>query len=109
MKQMGFWDDPNFDGPTIEPVRDNQRLHFQLAQVFELMKDGKWRTLGAIERETGAPAPSVSARLRDLRKQKFGGHTVNREYVGEGLYRYQLILNSGCCRCDKHGGRDAAA
>jgi len=39
-----------------------------------------------------APEASVSARLRDLRKAKFGGYRVERQRVreGRGLYHYRL-------------------
>jgi len=81
-----------FDGATYNHARDSARLADQTLLVFSLMKDGKYRTLRSIAEETGAPEASVSARLRDLRKPRFGGHTVNREYLGLGLYQYQLVL-----------------
>lgn len=66
---------------TLE-ADDTPRLQSQLDAVREIMLDGQWRTLGALAAEaratTGrrATEASVSARLRDLRKSKFGGHTV---------------------------------
>ncbi len=42
---------------------------------------------------TLTPPASVSAQLRHMRKPRFGGHTVEREYVGDGLYNYRLIVN----------------
>ncbi len=86
---------PHFNGADYVPDRDDRRLTGQLKRVFEVMKDGKWRTLDAIEAATGDHAPSISAQLRHLRKARFGGHTVNRRYLGEGLYEYQLITKSG--------------
>ena len=55
------------------------------------MSDGNWRSLRAIENETGYPQASVSARLRDFRKAKFGGHTVERKRIEGGLFVYRLI------------------
>lgn len=57
------------------------------------MKDGYWRTLGWIADSTGDPEASISAQLRHLRKPRFGGHTVEREHLGNGLYQYRLVIN----------------
>jgi hypothetical protein len=82
---------PDFDGKTYRPERDKDRLAHQLGMVKHLMLDGRWRTLGQVEAQTGAPQASVSARLRDLRKPKFGGYTVERRYVGEGVWEYRVL------------------
>lgn len=85
-----------FDGATYESEFDRERLTRQLLRVYMLMKDGQWRTLAEIETATGDHQASVSARLRDLRKRKFGDHTVNRRTRGirvRGLFEYQLIVN----------------
>jgi hypothetical protein len=84
----------SFDGETFDDSRDSDRLHRQLARVFELMSDNKWRTLGDIEEALSIPQASISARLRDFRKSKFGGHTVDRVYVERGLWRYRLTLRA---------------
>jgi hypothetical protein len=78
------------DGVTFDQERDGKRLQAQHARVFEVMKDGMWRSLHAIARLTGDPEASISARLRDLRKDKFGGHEVERRYVQHGLWEYRL-------------------
>lgn len=87
--------DPEPDGETYVRQYDRVRLSGLLAAVFNLMADGRWRTLAeivaAIERGTEA---SVSARLRDLRKQKFGGWEIERKRVGaktSGLHAYRLV------------------
>ena len=84
----------HFDGETYEASRDHDRLQSQLSVTFNLMQDGKWRTLAEISEGTGYPQASVSARLRDLRKQKFGGHAVLRKHIDRGLFTYQLLLNT---------------
>jgi hypothetical protein len=66
----------------------------QYDRVFAVMKDGVWRTLHNIAVRTNAPEASVSAQLRHARKARFGSHTVNRKYVSNGLYLYQLIVNT---------------
>ena len=82
--------DLRFDGADYKPERDDARLTGQLLRIWDCMCDGKWRTLKEISERTGDPESSISAQLRHLRKPRFGGHTVAREYVGNGLYKYQL-------------------
>lgn len=83
-----------FGGETYDPARDYDRLKKQLNRVFHLMQDGKWRTLSGIRTQTGGldSEAAISARLRDFRKKKFGGHTVDRQYIGDGLFSYRLIV-----------------
>lgn len=82
-----------FDGATYEADKDKVRLTGQLGKIFEYMRDGEWRTLEAIGDATGAPMPSVSTRLRDFRKDRFGAYTVERRRVNDsGLYEYRLVL-----------------
>ena len=80
----------DFDGETYEPARDRDRLRAQLDDVRMFMWDGDWHTLDQISVATSHPPASVSARLRDLRKSKFGAFVVEREYVERGLFRYRL-------------------
>ncbi len=79
-----------FDGVTFVKPRDGTRLQKQLESVRRLMQDGVWRTLGRIAADVGAPESSVSARLRNLRKPKFGGYLIERKYVANGLWQYRL-------------------
>ena len=81
-----------FDGQTYQPERDLSRLFAQLERVRAVLAAATGPlTLAQISAATGDPAASASARLRDLRKARFGGHTVERTYAGGGLFRYQLI------------------
>ncbi len=82
-----------FNGSDYQPRRDNTRLMHQHKLVFDLMKDAKWRSLKDIEYLIKQPQASISAQLRHLRKSRFGGHTLNKRYVNNGLYEYQLIVN----------------
>jgi hypothetical protein len=84
-----------FDGDDYVPPRDDPRLTGQYYRIFALMRDQAWRSLPEIERRTGAPPASISAQLRHMRKPRFGGHTVNRRYLGDGLYEYQLVVRVG--------------
>ena len=84
----------DMDGDTYDPALDRVRLNGQNLKVYMLMRDERWRRLSLIAYHTHSPEASVSARLRDLRKDKFGGHTVNRRRVtSTGLWEYQLIPN----------------
>jgi hypothetical protein len=78
---------------TFDPAQDATRLRQQLDAMRILMADGRWRTLAEIAARVHAPEASVSARLRDLRKPRFGFWTVLRERVdgGRGLHRYRAI------------------
>ncbi len=89
----------DFDGSTYEPKFDASRLRGEMARVYHCMKGntykhGHWFTLREISGFTGDPEASISARLRDLRKAKFGAHTVNRRRRGDpsrGVFEYQLL------------------
>lgn len=83
-----------FDGKTFDKKLDGKRLSGQLHLVFNLMADGRWRALSEIAFEVDGSEAGVSARLRDLRKRKFGSHEVNRRRRGNakrGVWEYQLI------------------
>lgn len=81
-----------FDGVTYEHARDGARLGDQMMAVLSVMADGQWRTLKQLAAAVDAPEASVSARLRDLRKPRFGGHRVERRYVCKGCFTYQLVV-----------------
>jgi hypothetical protein len=92
LTQLTIFDSPRFNGPAYDHARDSARLGAQFLRIFDLMKDGEPRTLREISQATGDPESSVSAQLRHARKPRFGGHTVEREHVGNGLYLYRLIV-----------------
>ena len=69
----------------------------QLSQVYSVMQDGKARTLwewqeqvrdccGAYHSQT-----AISARIRDLRKAKYGAYHVETKKRSKGVYEYRLI------------------
>ena len=83
----------DFDGETYQPAFDEERLGDQMRLVYDALSDGRWHTLAELSATTGAPESSVSARLRDLRKRKFGGFAVETRRAGNsGLYWYRIIL-----------------
>jgi DNA-binding Lrp family transcriptional regulator len=82
-----------FDGPDLEP-EDIERLGKQMGAVLKLMRDGQWRTLAEISAIVKCSEPSASARLRDFRKTRFGGYTVNRRRTAvAGMFEYQVVTN----------------
>jgi hypothetical protein len=85
-----FGSQPQFNGETFVPERDGARLTSQLDNVRKLMTvhaAGLWLPLSTISHFTGAPEASVSARLRDLRRE---GLTIERRYVRRGLWEYRV-------------------
>lgn len=87
---------PHFDGATYDPDADHDRLAKQLRRVYLFMADEQWHTSVAIEQGTNIWWSSASARVRDLRKAKFGAHTILRRSVGDGtrLCEYRMIINN---------------
>jgi hypothetical protein len=82
-----------FDGDTCEE-RDRVRLAKLMLRVWRVMKGGEWRTLGELANLTSGSEASVSARLRDLRKERFGAHTVERRRMYQpGLFEYRVVPN----------------
>jgi hypothetical protein len=82
----------------MNPDLDNK---LQREQVWELMKDGRWRTLFQIKHLLGTKGGrhygecSISARLRDFRKHSYGGFTVERrraEHATGRLYEYRIVV-----------------
>jgi hypothetical protein len=89
-----------FDGATFDPELDRPRLTRLLARVYAFMRDGEWRTLPEIAEACGGTEASVSARLRDLRKIRFGSYIVQRRRCAppdRGLFVYRLDV-----REDRH-------
>jgi uncharacterized protein (DUF2132 family) len=82
-----------FDGDDYIPARDDARLKGQLLRVWNVVQDGGWYTLAEIAKLTTDPEASISAQLRHLRKPRFGNHEIEKEYIGNGCYKYRLIEN----------------
>jgi hypothetical protein len=90
----------NFDGETFVAEFDAERLSGQLRRVYECTKDGEWRTLSELQFRISQSYPfrdsesSISARLRDLRKDRFGSFNMERRRRGEanrGTFEYRVI------------------
>ena len=60
----------------------------QINRIIDLMRDGRWLTLGQIVTALGSISEAgCSARLRDCRRM---GWTVNKKRIGKNWYAYQL-------------------
>jgi len=83
-----------FDGNTYDTKRDYRRLSTQLISVREFLEDhrGSFFTLAELEHELDYPQASISARLRDLRKTKFGSYVIARRYRSAGTCEYAMEL-----------------
>jgi IS5 family transposase len=88
-----------FDGSDYVPALDDVRLTGQILRVFECMKDGQWRTLSEISLDSAFASgkrdgeASISAQLRNLKKAKWGAHTIERRARGDrerGLFEYRI-------------------
>ncbi len=80
-------------GPEFDEKKDGKRLKTQMKAVRDFMFGRKdWKTLGEIEEATGFPQASISAQLRHLKKDRFGGYNLQkrRRKEGGGTYEYQL-------------------
>jgi hypothetical protein len=91
MKNIDLSNNPEFDGAGYVTSRDLKRLTGQIKRVHEVMSDGEWHTLNLIAFRAGAPAASASAQLRHLRKPRFGGFVIEREYVCNGIFKYRML------------------
>lgn len=81
-----------FDGETYSPPEDRERLSTLLARVRAIvMSEPSWHTLASLARRTGGSEAGVSARLRDLRKPRFGSHRIERRRVKGGLWEYRAV------------------
>lgn len=82
---------PRFDGPGLTDS-DVKRLSGQLERIKALMADGLWRTLAEICEGIGATSEAgASARLRDLRKARFGAYTVESRRREGTLFEYRVL------------------
>lgn len=86
---------PDFDGDTFLSSQDCIRLRGQMKRIYDLMRDGRWRTLRQIAATTNCLETSASTRLRDFRKPRFGCHEIQLRRVDghPGLYEYRLVLS----------------
>jgi len=88
------------DGSTFVSGLDKFRLDSEAGLVFIYMTTHGWVTPNEVTVGIGwhpNSSASVTARIRDLRKKKFGGYTVRRRRVAgkNGLHEYRLMDPEG--------------
>lgn len=84
-------DEPDFDGASYDPTKDQKRLTGQLLRVFEAMRDCQWHDVASLCDLAQVSPLSITARIRDLRKPKFGSYTIERKRGNDkGLFLYRL-------------------
>ena len=82
---------PEFDGDDYVSRRDKPRLTLQIHQVRMYMENNDWLSVKQISDDLNFPEASVSAQIRNLRKEKFGNRIGERRYQGNGLYEFKLM------------------
>lgn len=78
------------DGETFDRARDLERLDSAMGRIFRKMSDGQWYSLAELAEVGRCSEACASARVRDLRKIRFGGFHVSRSHCGKGLWKYRL-------------------
>jgi|DEB0MinimDraft_6_1074348.scaffolds.fasta_scaffold15051_6 predicted transcriptional regulator len=94
-----------FDGYYVTAADDGRLLN-QLERIFYLMRDGQPRTVAQIHAIVGGTQTGVSARLRDLRKAKFGAYEIVTNDHGGGHFTYRLVDGHRPLIVDKDAARD---
>ena len=83
-----------FSGFTYRRELDEDRLTSLLRKVLWCLLNGEWWTLAQLRAGCGGSEAGISAIIRDLRKTKLGGFTINhrrRETNSKGgLWQYRL-------------------
>lgn len=106
-----------FDGETIDPLRDDARLNRQMGDVWHTLVDivPDWISLTQLQESIYSlnghyhSEPGISARLRDLRKPKYGCWDVQRKPSGRrGLWLYRLNPKQYAERVAQHQAAEDA-
>lgn len=84
----------SFDGATVLGI-DTPRLAGQLARVYSFMIDGRFHSLSEIASVAGGLETSISARVRDLKKKKYGAHKIEKRKVKGQPREYRLVIMEG--------------
>lgn len=58
-----------------------------------LMADGGWWTVPAMAAALGCTQTGASARIRDLRKTRYGGHKVVKRLRPGGYFEYRMVTD----------------
>jgi hypothetical protein len=81
-------------GPNFDERLDGARVRQQIWEIRTYMlAQTTWKTLREISGTLKYPEASVSAQLRHLRKEQFGGYTVlkRRRDAERGIWEYRVL------------------
>lgn len=77
--------------PRLDAVESPSDFQNQRQIVWQAVADGGWHYLADLAARLNLPEQSVSARLRDFRKARYGSHVVERKKQERGLYAYRVV------------------
>lgn len=82
-----------FDGAVYSDKQDRKRLLTQLERVLDAMSDGHWHTLKEMGETLDESEASISAQMRNARKERFGSRIIECHRVPgkNGLCQYRLL------------------
>lgn len=95
------FENAKFSGSDYVPENDQKRLTGQIEEIYKVLLNTKdfdthcWWTLEELGNETGYLHTSISAQLRNLRKESFGSHIIEKRHRGDlkiGLWEYRMVL-----------------
>lgn len=69
-------------------MKRNDRLN---ERTRILMAGGRWWTIAALALELGCSECTASARIRDQRKAKYGGHRIVKRLRPGGFFEYRMV------------------
>jgi hypothetical protein len=70
---------------------DRKRLKSQRSGVWNILRDHRWHPLTIFKQKVKGSDSSITARIRDARKKKYGGHIIQCARDAAGVYRYRLV------------------
>ena len=79
-------------GPAYVEAIDGARIGRQMSDIRNIMVTGAAYTLAELEDRTGYPQSSISAQLRHLRKDRFGGYDVQKRRRTAGTWEYFIVV-----------------
>jgi hypothetical protein len=78
-------------GPAYDKKLDGKRIKKQLDCIRDYMlMFNSWWTLSELRDVLNYPESSISAQLRHLRKDRFGGYEVNKRRRSGGTWEYKV-------------------
>ncbi len=79
-----------FDGVTIDPELDDGRLTTKVGKTYQAMRGGGGWKLSELAERIESTEAGASARIRDLRKPRWGGHVIEATRLPSNLWLYRM-------------------